>query len=37
VIVATDVIKRDTHIILAQVNFSGYRKGEEEGGRGSGW
>ena len=32
-VVETDVIKRDAHIILAQVNFSGYREGEEEGGR----
>ena len=30
--VETDVIK----IILAQVNFSGYREGEEKGGRGPG-
>ena len=37
VIVETDVIKRDAHLILAQVNFSGYKEGEEEGRRGSGW
>ena len=39
VIVEADVIKRDAHIILAQVNFLGYREGKEEGRRRrrSGW
>ena len=34
-VVETDVIKRDAHVNLALLNFSGYREGEEEeGGQG---
>ena len=32
--VETDVIKRDVHVSLTQVNFSGYIEAEENGGRG---